>query len=88
MKSIAVLCALAVSLAFSSAHVLAQCDDWTGCAGQRADAQAKLSEWYRATAQAIAEERQAAATQRAYDRMMALTATEMARPTRTASVNL
>ena len=84
MKSSVVACALLVCIAFTG-RVWAQCSDYAGCAGQRADAQAKLSEWYRATAQAVAEERRAIATERAYDRMMALTATEMARPTRTAT---
>lgn len=82
MRLIAILFAL-VLIAVSAQCAQAQCEDWAGCAGQRADAQAKLSEWYRATAEAIQEERRAVATERAYDRMMALTATEAARPTQT-----
>mgnify|MGYP000157910054 CR=1 FL=1 len=82
MRFSAAVCALIVCLAFAG-RVWAQCSDYAGCAGQRADAQAKLNEWYRATAQAVQEERRAMATERAYERMMALTATEAARPTRT-----
>lgn len=84
MKPSVVVCALIVCLAFTQ-RVRAQCEDYAGCAGQRADAQAKLSEWARGTAEAVAEERRAIATDRAYDRMMALTATQLARPTRTAT---
>lgn len=82
MKFSVVVCVLVVCVAFAG-RVWAQCEDYAACAGQRADAQAKLSEWYRATAVAVAEERQAIATGRAYERKMALTATEAARPTRT-----
>lgn len=82
MKLVAALCAILVCASFAEC-VSAQCSDYAGCAGQRADAQAKLGAWARETAEAVAEERRAIATERAYDRMMALTATELARPTRT-----
>lgn len=84
MKPLAVtLLIVAVYLAFPARLTSAQCNDYAGCAGQRADANAKLGQWARETAVAIAEERRAAATERAYERMIALTATEAARPTKT-----
>lgn len=84
MKPLAVFVLIvAVYLAFPARFASAQCNDYAGCAGQRADANAKLGAWARETAVAIAEERRAAATERAYERMVALTATEAARPTKT-----
>lgn len=83
MKHLAVTSLIVIVCFAFASRVYAQCDDYATCAGQRADAQAKLGQWAQETAQAKAEERRAVATDRAYNRMIALTATEMARPTKT-----
>lgn len=83
MKPFAVtLLIVIVYFAFVS-RVSAQCIDYASCVGERAEIDARLRPWARETAEAKAEERRAAATERAYNRMIALTATEAARPTRT-----
>lgn len=82
MKSLAVLTMIVIAIAFVS-PVSAQCIDYASCVGERAEIDARLRPWARETAEAKAEERRAIATERAYNRMIALTATEMARPTRT-----
>lgn len=83
MKPFAVtLLIVIVYFAFIS-RASAQCVDYASCVGERAEIDARLRPWAKETAEAKAEERRAAATERAYNRMIALTATEAARPTKT-----
>jgi len=86
MKSLAVLTMIVIAIAFAL-PVSAQCIDYASCIGEKAEIDARLRPWARETAvaaaSATAEARQAIATQRAYDRAIQLTATEMARPTKT-----
>ena len=82
MKPFAVTLLIVVVFAIAL-PVSAQCLDWASCVGQKAEINARMGSWARETAEARAAERQAAATERAYNRMVALTATEIARPTRT-----
>jgi len=82
MKPLAVLTMIVIAIAFVM-PVSAQCIDYASCVGAKAEIDARLRPWAKETAVAVAEERRAVATQRAYDRAIALTATEAARPTRT-----
>jgi len=82
MKPLAAFILFVIAIAFVS-PVAAQCIDYASCVGAKAEIDARLRPWAQETAQAKAEERRAVATDRAYNRMIALTATEMARPTKT-----
>lgn len=82
MKPFALALLFVVVFAFVS-PVAAQCIDYASCVGAKAEIDARLRPWAQETVQAKVEERRAIATERAYNRMIALTATEMARPTKT-----
>lgn len=83
MKHLAVtLLTVIVCLSFAP-RVFAQCIDYASCVGEKAEIDARLRPWAQETAQAKAEERRVVATERAFNRMIALTATEAARPTKT-----
>lgn len=82
MKPLAVTFLFVIVFTFAM-PVSAQCIDYASCVGAKAEIDARLRPWAQETVQAKVEERRAVATERAYNRMIALTATEMARPTRT-----